>query len=145
MPLGYVHHRLYINTRPIHTKWWTRLHIWFGRLAITIGALLNIGLGLQMAGVGVAGQATWYVIAILLLMIYGFLFRKRQNRLNSEILDSVRHPGDPAILQDTSWTLQQHDSDSELGYYGQPNQNRSSYQVERACDSVSHSKPSITS
>jgi hypothetical protein len=67
-PLGYVHHAAY--KRYSRRTIWSHLHLWLGRLAITLG-IINGGFGFELAGdTGSKAMIAYCVVAAVIFVVY---------------------------------------------------------------------------
>jgi len=85
--VGFYHHRRFKEEKPTSRRWFTHLHLWFGRSLLFL-ALINIGLGIQLYGNGAGAQAGWYLFTIALVAGYAFAYwhqfiRQKRRRLDT--------------------------------------------------------------
>jgi hypothetical protein len=93
--LGWYHHKRYVADKPTHRRWFTHVHLWFGRLLLFL-ALINMGLGMQLYGDAAGAQAGWYLITILIVSVYAFFYWHNFYRNKKHINDSF----DPTPFED---------------------------------------------
>jgi hypothetical protein len=93
--LGYYHHRRFIADKPASRRWFTKVHLWFGRLLIFL-ALINMGLGMQLYGDPAGAQAGWYLIVIAVAAAYGYFYWRNFFRYRRHDAESF----DPSKLED---------------------------------------------
>ncbi|RDW89261.1 hypothetical protein BP6252_01293 [Coleophoma cylindrospora] len=65
--LGLIHHRAYVKTQARSA--WGYAHAWFGR-ALIICAIVNGGLGLQLAANSTGGEIAWGVVSGIMFITY---------------------------------------------------------------------------
>ncbi|KAH8650194.1 hypothetical protein BX600DRAFT_108650 [Xylariales sp. PMI_506] len=65
--LGWIHHVRFKRLR--RRTGWSHLHIWVGRLAITLG-IINGGIGLQLAGAPSTAKTAYAVVASIMWLVW---------------------------------------------------------------------------
>jgi hypothetical protein len=93
--LGWYHHKRYVEDKPTNRRWFTHLHLWFGRVLLFLG-LINMGLGMQLYGDNAGAQAGWYLITIAIVSAYAFFYWHNFYRNKKRINDSF----DPTPFED---------------------------------------------